>query len=66
MFKMNAKKSWIIFAAYAAWLAGVVFTFGKGSASVDADLQTGLIWFGVSLVVAVGGIFTAIKLNKAK
>jgi len=63
---MNAKQSWIMFGAYAVWLAGVVFTFVKGSQIVGENLQGGLIWFGVSLIVAVGGIFTAIKINTKK
>ena len=63
---MNAKKSWIMFGAYAVWLAGVVFTFSKGAQLVGDNLQNGVIWFGVSLVIAAVGIFTAIKINTKK
>lgn len=63
---MNAKKSWIIFAIYAVWLAIIILTFAHASKTVDVNVTHGVIWFAVSLLVACAGIFVAIRLNRKK
>lgn len=61
---MNAKKSLIIFGFYILWLAAVVWTFAHAANTVGENLKPGLIWFGISLVVACAGVFIAIRLNR--
>ena len=61
---MNAKKSLIIFGFYLIWLAIFALTFAKGSSTVGDNLQNGLIWFGVSLLIGVVGVFISIRLNR--
>ena len=61
---MNAKKSWILFGAL--WLGLIVLIFAHASKTVEVNLQNGLIWFGIFLIVACGGVFAGVKLNKKK
>jgi len=63
---MNAKKSLIIFGFYAVWLTLVVLSFAHAAKTVGENTQNGIIWFGVSLLTAVLGIWIAIKLNRMK
>ena len=61
---MNTKKSLIIFGFYVIWLALFGLSFTKASVTVGPNLQNGLIWFGVSLLIGIAGVFISIRLNR--
>ena len=63
---MKAKFSFLWFGLGIAWLAGVVIPFAYASQTVGEDLQKGLIWFGVSLLIAVLGVVGYKRLNSSK
>lgn len=61
---MNAKKSLIIFGFYVLWLGALTLTFIKASSTVEGSYKAGLIWFGVSILIGIAGVFVAIRLNR--
>jgi len=63
---MNSKKSLIIFGFYAIWLVLFGLSFAKASVTVGPNLQNGLIWFGISILLGVVGVFISIRLNRVK
>lgn len=63
---MNAKTSLIWFGVGIVWLAGVVYSFAYAAQTVGENLQSGLIWFGASLLFACLGVFGGVKLNKKR
>jgi hypothetical protein len=63
---MNAKVSLVWFVVGIIWLAGWILMAAKGFQTLDADLGKGLLWIAGAAVVAILGVFGAIKLNKTK
>lgn len=63
---MNAKQSMVWFVVGIVWLAGVIASAAYGASVVGENLQSGLIWLGVAIVVGVAGVFGGVKLNKKR
>jgi len=63
---MNAKTSWIWFGVGIVWLTAFGLGFAHAAETVGTDLQSGLIWFGATILWGVLGVFGGVKLNKKR